>query len=116
MDEYQERLKDVKIYNKSYEVMLKKFDSPSTFFYLDPPYEDSEKLYTEGVIDYEEMRSLLDKVKGKWLLTINDSPEIRRIFKGYYYKSIKEPTRGGRGETIGKKPRKELIITNYKNN
>lgn len=113
IDEYQERLKDVKIYNKSYEKMLEQFDSPNTFFYLDPPYENSKGLYTEHSMNYEDMRSLLDKVKGKWLLSINDSPEIRRIFKGYYFKAVTLKARSQKG--VGALPRKELIIANYKN-
>lgn len=113
IDEYQERLKGVKIYNKSYEAMIKQFDGPNTFFYLDPPYEKSKGLYEEHSMDYEAMRSLLDKVKGKWLLSINDSPEIRRIFKGYWYKSVKLPSVGGVG--VGQQPRRELIIANYQN-
>jgi DNA adenine methylase len=111
IDDYQNRLKDIKIYNKSYEEIIKKYDSPDTFFYLDPPYEASEGLYKDPVIDYDEMRNILDKVKGKWLVSINDSPFIRKVFKGHYYKAIKLPSVGG--TAIGLKPRKELIIANY---
>jgi DNA adenine methylase len=110
LDEYQERLKDVKIYNKSYEEIIKKYDSPTTFFYLDPPYEGSKGLYKDSIIDYYEMRKLLDNVKGKWLLSINDSSFIRKTFKGYYYKKIKAPSTGMLGIL---KPRTELLIMNY---
>jgi DNA adenine methylase len=111
LDEYQKRLKDVKIYNKSYEEIIKKYDSPNTFFYLDPPYEESEGLYKDPIIDYYEMRKLLDNVKGKWLLSINDSSFIRKTFKGYYYKVVKLASKGG--TNVGLKPRTELLIMNY---
>ena len=88
IDAYQERMKDTKIENQSYEKVIAKYDSPKTFFYLDPPYEKSEDLYTHGGFDFEEMRDVLDDVKGKWLLSINDSPNIRRIFKGYFFKAF----------------------------
>ena len=111
LDEYQARLKKIKIYNKSYETIIQKYDSPETFFYLDPPYEKSKGLYKNHIIDYHKMRTLLDNVKGKWLLSINDSPFIRKIFKGYYYKIIKVKSVGG--VAIGTKPRNELIFANY---
>ncbi|MCY4128970.1 MAG: DNA adenine methylase, partial [Gammaproteobacteria bacterium] len=38
LDEYVERLRDVQIDNRSWEVVLDVYDSPDTFFYLDPPY------------------------------------------------------------------------------
>ncbi len=110
--EYKKRLKKVKILEQSYEPVMKKYDAPDTFFYLDPPYEKSELHYKEGVMDYKKMRNILDKIEGKWLLSINDSQEIRELFKGYYYKMIKAPTTGGFYPT-GQKKRPELLIANY---
>jgi DNA adenine methylase len=120
IEAYQERMKDTKIENKSYEKMLEKYDSPRTFFYLDPPYEEKEStgvLYKHGGMsfDFEALRKNLDKVKGFWLLSINDSPNIRRIFKGYYYKAftVKAKSKARTIQTIGSKDRKELLISNY---
>ena len=113
LDEYKERLKGVKILNQSYEKIIKKYDSPDTFFYLDPPYENSEGLYTESQIDYEEMWRILDKVKGKWLLSINDSPRIRNTFKGYLYKKISVGGTNDGRNGIGNANRNELLISNY---
>lgn len=110
IDEYQERMSNTKILNQSYEKLFK-YDSPETFFYLDPPYESSEGLYKDPIIDYEEMRSLLDKIKGKFLLSINDSPYIRSVFKGYKIKGF--TLKGVGGMSIGENPRKELFIRNY---
>jgi len=111
IDAYQERLKHTTILNQSYETVLKKYDSPKSFFYLDPPYENSDDLYAEYSIDYEKMRELLDTLKGKWLVSINDSPEIRRVFKGHYYKKLTVKPASNSG--LGSKSRKELLIANY---
>lgn len=111
IDEYQERLKHTKILNKSYEKIIKEYDSPDTFFYLDPPYEHSEGLYNDFGIDYEQMRNLLDNIKGKFLLSINDSPYIRKVFKGFKMKGFTLKPVGNAG--IGGNPRKELLIKNY---
>jgi DNA adenine methylase len=116
IDAYQERMEGTKIENMSYEKVIEKYDSPKTFFYLDPPYEEKKStgvLYKHGgmTFDYEKFRDVLAKTKGKWLLSINDSPNIRRIFKGFYYKAFTVKAKGNRG--IGSKDRKELLISNY---
>jgi len=72
---------NVVITSQDYKAVLKKYDKSTTFFFLDPPYEKSGELYKNSYIDYEEMADLLKKIKGKFLVTINDSPEIRKIFK-----------------------------------
>jgi DNA adenine methylase len=103
-------MSNTKILNQSYEKLFK-YDSPETFFYLDPPYESSEGLYKDPIIDYEEMRNFLDKIKGKFLLSINDSPYIRKVFKGYKIKGFTLKGVGNKG--VGENPRKELFIRNY---
>lgn len=112
IDYYQERMQNTKILNESYEKVIKKYDSPSTFFYLDPPYENSENLYEDFAIDYEVMRDLLDGVKGRWLLSINDSSKIRNVFAGYKIRGFTLKAVGNKG--VGDKPRRELLISNYK--
>jgi DNA adenine methylase len=111
LDEYQERLRGVKIENQSYEKIIAKYDGPKTFFYLDPPYEDSGGLYKHSAFDYEALRTVLSKTKGRWLLSINDSPNIRRIFKGFFFKSFTVKAKGS--VKIGVAARKELLISNY---
>ena len=60
------------------------------------------------------MRGELDKLKGKFLLTLNDSKEIRKIFKGFKVKGLKVRGGGFREDApIGGGGRKEVIITNY---
>jgi len=114
MELYKEYMKNTKLFSTDYKKIIKKYDKPNTFFFLDPPYEGSGNLYKDNVIDYEEMRDLLKSVKGKFLLTINDSPEIRRIFSPFNMIAINVPgqTRNA-GEKAWQKDRKELIVKNY---
>lgn len=111
LPEYNERLKKVKIYNKDYKEIIKKYDSPSTFFFLDPPYEESSRLYKHGNFNFEELNDILHKIKGKFLLTLNDSNNIRNIFNKFDMKSIIVKSSGGLN--VGAKNRKELLIKNY---
>lgn len=123
IDAYQERMKGTIIHNESYEKVLRKYDSPRTFFYLDPPYENSKTLYKateKAEFDFPRLRDELARLKGKWLLSINDSKYIRDLFKGFYAKgvTVKAKTAGIAGSvgmnSIGSKDRKELLIANYK--
>lgn len=59
--------------------------------------------------DFINLRNILDKVKGKFLLTLNDIPEIRDMFKEFKIEGEKLTY------TVGKygKQAKEVLITNY---
>lgn len=62
-------------------------DSESTFFFIDPPYfEKGRTLYLNALTeDYHaylalRLRSMSD---GAWVLTYDDCPEIRRLYKDW---------------------------------
>lgn len=97
-DKYQERMKHTTILNKDYKTIIKQYDSPNTLFYLDPPYEDSNE-YKHSYIDYNELSSILKHIKGKFILSINDSKLIKDTFKGFKIKKVKtqyaDPKLGG---------------------
>lgn len=108
------RLKSVWIENMDYINVVKKFDSPKSFIYLDPPYHETNNgSYREGKnVDFEEMKSVLDSVKGKWLLSVNDCEYIRELFEDYNFNEVQvqynmSKASEGRGK-FG-----ELLITNY---
>jgi DNA adenine methylase len=106
-------MKNTTITQQDYRAVFRKYDSPSTFIYLDPPYEKSADLYKEGVIDYEDMAKIIKSAKGKVMLSINDSPQIRAVFKGLKISKVR--VRGGaHGDQsdVGQ-DRNELLITNY---
>lgn len=109
---YGDRLKNTTILNEDFRKVIKQYDSPKTFFYLDPPYEKSEeqgvyKNLKEFITPHDVFDSLKN-IKGKFLLSYNDSPNIRKIFNKYNIKKVK--TRyimKNRGEIT------ELLISNY---
>lgn len=79
------------ILNGDYKLVIQKYDFSTTFFYFDPPYVSKFKLYKHNDIDYKEMKTILDGIKGYWALSINDTPYFRTLFKGYHFTKI--PTR-----------------------
>ena len=45
LEEYKEKLNDVIIKNESYESIINQYDSQDTLFFLDPPYENTDKRF-----------------------------------------------------------------------
>ena len=107
-----EYFKNTRLFSTDYKNIIKKFDSNKTFFYLDPPYEKSKSLYKNDSIDLNEMSNLLKNIKGRFLLSINDSSNVRNIFKDFKITSLEVRGAGNR-KPIGGKNRKELLIKNY---
>jgi len=117
LGEYKEKLRGVKYENKDYEAVVKKYDNADTFFFIDPPYENTAKEFgyaQSSEFDFERLRDVLSKIKGDFLLTINDSKRIRDLFRQFHIKPIKVPNAySHRNNSKQKAFRPELIITNY---
>lgn len=108
-----EYYKNTQILSTDYKNIIKKFDNSKTFFYLDPPYEKSDTLYKDDVVDLEAMANLLKNIKGRFLLSINDSPNVRNIFKNFNVVMLNVRGIGGEKRRIGGTIRSELLIKNY---
>lgn len=115
-----DRLAGVVIERLPYAELLARYDRPETLFYLDPPYWGSEGDYGPvfGRDDFERLAQLLARAKGRWLMSINDTPGIRTLFPDAIideaevtYTISGQPTRakelvlaGGGGQGIPKPP------------
>lgn len=105
------RLSRVQIEQLPYQEIVLKYDRAGTLFYLDPPYYDI-RLYRHNLEhdDFVSMAELLKSIKGKFLLSINDRPQVRKIFSGFNIEPIKITYSLHRN--AGKK-NTELLIKNY---
>ena len=77
------RLQKVLIENRDFEKLIKQYDSPGSFFYCDPPYFATENYYKDvgfTAKDHLRLRDTLLEIKGKFLVSYNDCPEIREIW------------------------------------
>lgn len=85
IQEVTKRLDGVVIENQDFETLIKHYDRPESFFYCDPPYFSSEYVYDCGFCweDHVRLRDTLAAAKGKWLVSYNDCPEIRKLYDGY---------------------------------
>lgn len=85
------RLAGVYIECLPYQEFIARYDRVDTLFYLDPPYWNCENDYGKGIFgkaDFDELAKLLKGIKGKFILSINDVPEIRQIFTGFHIKEV----------------------------
>ena len=106
-----ERLRNVQLECLPYQEILRKYDRPFTFFYLDPPYWNRPYYkFNFEAKDYIELAERLTKLEGKFLLSLNDEPEIRRIFSGFTIKTFEMTYSSQR--KVGKRYT-ELLIANY---
>lgn len=108
------RLSRVYIENMPYQRLIERFDRSGTFFYIDPPYFGCEDDYGKGVFlreDFTRLRDVLSGIQGKFIMSINDVPEIRETFKDFLIEEVRT------SYTIAgaDKQRKvtELLISNY---
>lgn len=107
------RLAQVWVENLDFEACILKHDRPHTFFYLDPPYFGVEGYYGKELFsrdDFTRLSAVLARIKGKFLLSINDKPEIREIFRGFNIEEVDVVYSCGKGTRpkVG-----ELLIRNY---
>jgi DNA adenine methylase len=111
IEETHKRLARVQIECLPYEKLLEKFDRPQTLFYLDPPYY-ARKLYRFNLThdDFVKMAGLLGDLRGRFVLSLNDTPEVREIFREFKVEEIELPYTAQR--VAGKRFR-EVLITNF---
>lgn len=81
-----ELLLDVQITNNGYEKLIE-MDGDNVFIFLDPPYFNNRKSKLYGKnghlhisFDHKYFAQLMKKCNHRWLLTCDDSPEIRDLF------------------------------------
>jgi DNA adenine methylase len=110
--EIHDRLAGVVIECLPYGELLRRYDHDQALFYLDPPYFGSESDYGAGVFgpdDFGRLAEQLRGLRGAFLLSINDVPEIRETFAGFDMEAVATTytVSGGRTGT----PAAELIIS-----
>ena len=78
-----DRLATVIIENLDWADFIPRYDRPGTLFYLDPPYYGSEDDYGREIFaraDFLRLAEALAGIRGRFLLSINDVPEMRSAF------------------------------------
>ena len=87
-----ERLAGVTIECLPFAAFIDRYDRPDTLFYLDPPYFGCEEQYGAGAFDPADFARLADQLrglKGRFLLSLNDRPEVREMFDGFAIEAVR---------------------------
>ena len=111
------RLQKVVIENKDCVKLIRQYDRPESFFYCDPPYYNADQYYeavSSDGFDHAGLADALLGIKGKFLLSYNDCPEIRALYDrpGIMVEGISRLSNIAQRYENGKQY-PELLISNY---
>jgi len=111
LENVHKRLARVQIESLPFQEFIPKFDAGTTLFFCDPPYWQ-RRLYNFNFTheDYQTLTRLLQSIKGKFILTVDDVPELRAMFSQSKVTEVEVPYTAQK--EAGKLYR-ELIITNF---
>ena len=107
--------------SSDFEDVIKKYDSPKTYFYCDPPYFKTEKYYANhdfGISTHQRLAETLKSIKGKFSLSYYHFEKLDEWFpKNEYIWESKEFSKAAMAKS-GKSQTKgiELLIMNYQKN
>ena len=110
-----ERLSGVTVTCIDFAAFIDRIDRPGVLFYLDPPYYGCEDDYGRELFSrarFEDLADQLGRLKGRFILSLNDRPEVREIFGRFAIAEVKTTytvgsLAGSRGE------RGEVLVSNY---
>lgn len=111
-------LKISEVENLDFEALLAKYDSPTTYFYMDPPYWKTENYYSKHDFDdkdHERLSNVLKGLQGKFSLSYYDFDLLHEWFPQDQYRWEKKEFSKAASATKGKSQNKgeELLIMNY---
>jgi DNA adenine methylase len=111
-------LKITNVENMDFADVIQKYDSESTYIYLDPPYWKTENYYSNHDFDrndHQRLAETLHGVKGKFSLSYYDFPILHEWFPEDQYRWESRDFAKAASATKGKTQNKgtELLILNY---
>ncbi len=92
LEDLHARLAGVIIECLDFGAFIARYDGPGTFFYLDPPYWGCESDYGKAMFARDDFARLADQLaalQGRFLLSINDTPEVRALFAAFAIEEVK---------------------------
>lgn len=107
------RLQYTAIFNRDALDLIPRFDTPDSFFYLDPPYVSSDCAHykgTWGAAEQEKLIKILENLQGKFILSgyPADLTATRKWYRREFTKNLSVDGRHNAG-----KKKTEVLIMNY---
>jgi DNA adenine methylase len=111
-------LKITNVENLDFQQVIEKYDSPSTYIYLDPPYWKTENYYNNHDFDredHERLSEVLNEVKGKFSLSYYDFELLKNWYPTDKFRWEKKEFAKAAAAKKGVKQNmaQELLILNY---
>ena len=111
-------LKITDVENMDFADVIKKYDSESTYIYLDPPYWKTENYYSNHDFDskdHERLANVLNGIQGKFSLSYYDFPQLHDWFPENQYRwERKEFAKAAAAKkNVKQNMGEELLILNY---
>ena len=81
--------------------------------YVDPPYWDCEHYYGRGIFsreDFTRLAAQLEGIKGRFMLSLNDTPGVREMFKAFAFEAVQTKYTCSNGKNV---PTGEVLIRNW---
>ena len=109
-----QRLSGTYIENLPWLECAERYDRAHTFHYMDPPYWKTAGYGVDfGFENYEQMAEFMRRCKGRVMVSINDHPDIRRVFFGFHYEALDIRYTTTNQRNIQPELSRELVIMNW---
>ena len=102
--------------NKDFQEVVEKYDSPKTYFYMDPPYWKTENYYSNhdfDVNDHTRLAECIKGIQGKFSLSYFDFPQLSQWFPKDQYRWEQKDFSKAASTKKEKNMGTELLIMNY---
>jgi len=102
--------------NKDFQEVVEKYDSPTTYFYMDPPYWKTENYYSNhdfDVNDHTRLAECIKGIQGKFSLSYYDFPQLSEWFPKDQYRWEQKDFSKAASTKKEKNVGTELLIMNY---
>ena len=110
---YKQRLQGVHLECTDYTVCIEKWDSPTTLFYLDPPFETGTiSNWNYKPLNRETLREVLRNMKGMFVMSYENTTEIRAFFREFNQHLVYTSYTSGNRQKFKNLKVGELLISN----
>ncbi|MBC9246702.1 DNA adenine methylase [Paracoccus sp. 11-3] len=116
LEDLHSRLAGVTIECLDWSAFIPRYDSAETLFYLDPPYWGCEGDYGKAMFeraDFQRMAEQLATIRGHFILSLNDLPEVRETFSAFDLTPVRTTYTISSQRNDGAGSRAELLISNW---
>lgn len=116
------RLKTVVIENLDWRECIDRYDRPTSFLYLDPPYPGNGANYKHNMreeMEHSAIAARLHSVQSKWMLSSYDTEAVRANFHGYNIIPIRSASGMRAAESairtngVQRTVNREILVLNY---